>query len=326
MKKRSKRLVAFMLVILMSVVVFAGCASKSTGNSSENTEKESKKVIGVAIADFSDQFQVYMMDGMKEEAEKHSDVEVMLMDGKYDANTQLAQVENFVTQGVDAIVVMAVDREAAGPMVKAAVDAKIPVISVNRRLINQDIATSYVGSDDLNAGELEMKAVAEAMGGKGNVAVLSGTYGHEPQIRRTEGYKNILKDYPDIKIVVENTGDWFRDKGLAVTENWLQSEMKIDAIVANNDEMALGAIRAVEEAGLLDEIIVAGVDATPDALVYLQKGQLDFTVFQDAKGQGRTSIKVAVDVINGEQVEKEYDIPFELVEESKVDYYLKKYE
>jgi len=322
MTTKRKKLIALMLVALMSLAVFVGCGGKTPENSTGN----SKKVIGVAIADFSDQFQVYMMDGMKEEASKYDDVEIMLMDGKYDANTQLAQVENFVTQGVDAIVVMAVDREAAGPMVEEAVNAGIPVISVNRRLINQEIATSYVGSDDLNAGELEMKAVAEAMGGKGNIAILSGTYGHEPQIRRTEGYKNILKDYPEIKIVAENTGDWFRAKGLSVTENWLQTELKIDAIVANNDEMALGAVRAVEEAGLLDEIIIAGVDATPDALSSLQNKKLNFTVFQDAKGQGRTSIKVAIDVVNGKTVEKEYDIPFELVDLDKVDYYLKKYE
>lgn len=314
-----------LLVLVLCVGMFAGCTQQA--DTGEGQEKADKKVIGVLLCDFSDQFQVYLKTGMEEAASKLGDeFEVIFYDGKYDANIQMGQMENLITQGVDAIVLMAVDREAAKPMVQSAHDAGIPVISVNRKLANQELAVSYVGSDDIQAGEIQMKAMAEALGGKGNIVVLHGSYGHEPQIRRYKGYENILKDYPDIKIVAEDTANWYRDQGMTVMENWLQSDLKIDAVAAHNDEMAIGAAIAAEDAGVLDKLVIAGIDATPEAVEFVKSGKLNFTVFQDAKGQGRTSVEVAAKVAKGEKVEKEYIIPFELVTPDKADEYLKRYQ
>lgn len=319
------------LILLLIISMMAGCSSINSsqnqwGNQSGRKQQE-QKVIGVLLCDFSDQFQVYLKKSMEEAAEKLGDeFKVIFYDAKYDANEQMKQAENLITQKVDAIVLMAVDVEAAKPMVEAIHDAGIPLISVNRRLANQDLAVSYVGSDDVEAGEIQAKAMAEALGGKGNIVILHGFYGHEPQIKRHEGYMNILKDYPDIKIVAENTGDWYRDKGMKVMENWLRSGLQIDAVLAQNDEMAIGATLAIEDAGLTGKIKVAGIDATPEALDFVEKGKLDFTVFQDAKGQGRTSIEVAAKVAKGEKVEKEYMIPYELVTPDKVDEYRQRYQ
>lgn len=284
-----------------------------------------KKKVGVLIADFSDQFQVYMMAGMKEAAAKHPDIDYLYQDAKYDANTQMSQMENLIAQKVDAVIVMAVDAKASVPMVQQAVDAGIPVISVNRKLENQDKAVTYAGSDDKEAGEILMAQMAKLLKGKGNIAILEGQMGHQPQILRQQGIMNILKKYPEIKIVADQAADWYRDKGMAVSENWFQSKLKIDAIVAHNDEMAIGAFKAAQDAGKAGKIFIAGIDATPEALKFVRAGQLAFTVFQDAKGQGRAAIDTAAKVVNGQKVPKEIIIPFELVTKDKIDVYEAKY-
>jgi inositol transport system substrate-binding protein len=320
-----------MLVLVLCISLFAGCSTENTGGKTESNtvgNAKEKKVIGVVIGNFSDQFQSYILDGMKEAAKKYEDeYQFVYVDAKFDQNMQLSLVENFISQKVDAIALIPVDREASKPMVEQIVAAGIPLISVNSKLGNQELANSYVGSNSVESGEIEMQAVADKLGGKGNIVVLHGDYGHEAQIDRYQGYKNILEKYPDIKIIAEDTGKWARAEGMQVVENWLQSDLrdKIDAVVAQNDEMAIGALKAIEDAGLLDKIVVAGIDATPEAIEYLKKGKLEITVFQDAKGQGKKAIEVAVKAANGEDVEKEYMIPYQLVNPEEADKYLELY-
>ena len=323
-----KKLISILLAVLFSVTLLAGCTGKpaNSGQAGGDQNKDGKKkTIGVLMADFSDQFQVYVMDGMKEAASKLQNIDVVYMDAKYDPQKQMSQAENLIAQKVDAIVLFVVDREAGKSMIEEINKAGIPIIAVNRKLPDESKGVAYVGSDDINAGEIQAEQMAKLLNGKGNIAVLDGTYGHEPQIRRGQGYENILKKYPDMKIVVKNTGDWYRDKAMKLVENWIQSKIKIDGILANNDEMALGAIKALEDAGLLGKVVVSGIDATPEALEYVKAGKENYTVFQDAKGQGRKSIEVAAKVVNGEKVDKEYIIPFELVTKDKVEEYAKRY-
>jgi inositol transport system substrate-binding protein len=299
-------------------IVLLGCSRGAS-------EGDSKRTIGALLADTSDQFQVYLMDGMKEIAEQDKSIDVVFMDAKYDAGRQLQQAENLIAQNVAALMLMAVDSVAAKPIVESAAEANIPIILVNRRLPEQSGIVAYVGSEDVIAGEIEMTAVASAIGGKGRVVILEGTYGHEPQIRRKQGYDNVLQKHADIEVVASNTGKWYRNEAMAVMENWLQSNLEIDAVVAHNDEMAIGALKAIEDVGLLGKIVIAGIDATPEALKYVREGKLNLTVFQDAKGQGRTAIQVAQDVLAGKQVEKDHLIPFELVTPESVDAYVERY-
>jgi len=262
---------------------------------------------------------------MRSAARQIGDIDVIYMDGKYDTGRQLQQAESLIVQGARALVLMAVDRFAAKPILKSAVAARVPLVTVNRQLAHQELAVAHVGSDDIEAGEIEMQAVARALGGKGTIALLEGTYGHEPQIRRKLGYGRVLARHPAMRVVAENTAGWYRNEALKLVETWLQARLKIDAVVAQNDEMALGALKAVEEAGLLDRIIVAGIDATPEALRHVRDGRLEITVFQDAKGQGRSAIQVAADVVRGRPVRREHLIPFELVVPGRVERYLERY-
>jgi inositol transport system substrate-binding protein len=301
------------LVSIVIVVLLAACAAPAA----QPTEPASggggdKITIGVTMK-FDDLWLTTLRDAMSEYAATQPDVELVMVDSKEDVATQLAQVENFVTQKVDAIVVIAANTDAADPMTKAAQDAGIPLLYVNRLPSNLPEGISYVGSESIQAGIMQAEWIAEQLGGKGNVVIMNGDLAQEAAQKRTEGEKQVFAKYPDIKIIREDTGNWSRDQGLALMENWLASGDQIDAVASNNDEMAIGAIQAIDAAGKLGEIIVGGVDASPDALQEMDKKRLNVTVFQNAKGQGEGGIKVAIALAKGESVEKYTWIPFELV-------------
>jgi inositol transport system substrate-binding protein len=301
------------LVSIVTVALFAGCAAPAAQPTEPAAGAGGDKItIGVTMK-FDDLWLTTLRDAMSEYAATQPDVELVMVDSKEDVATQLAQVENFVTQKVDAIVVIAANTDAADPMTKAAQDAGIPLLYVNRLPSNLPEGISYVGSESIQAGIMQAEWIAEQLGGKGNVVIMNGDLAQEAAQKRTEGEKQVFAKFPDIKIIREDTGNWSRDQGLALMENWLASGDQIDAVASNNDEMAIGAIQAIEAAGKLGEIIVGGVDASPDALQEMDKKRLDVTVFQNAKGQGEGGIKVAIALAKGESVEKYTWIPFELV-------------
>jgi len=278
--------------------------------------------IGVATANFDDKWMSYMHDGFKAAAEELG-VKITMVDGKNDTAVQVGQIDTLITMGVDAIVIVPVDQAAMEPLLNEADKAGIPMVAVNRAPAEPLLSrlATYVGSDSLYAGTVEMEAVVELLGGVGDVVVMWGGLGHEAQVYRTQGNHDVADNFPGINIVRENTASWQRSLGLELMENWIQAGFNIDAVVANNDEMAIGAIMALEQVGMLDEVIVAGVDATPDALQFMEEGKLDVTVFQDAYGQGYGGIKAAIMAANGEELPKVWDIPYELVLPETLDKY-----
>ncbi|WZL72094.1 sugar ABC transporter substrate-binding protein [Clostridiaceae bacterium 35-E11] len=308
-----KKILAILLILMMGLTLFVGCGEKGTTN--ESAKEDGKVKVGVSISNFDDTFLMYMKDGMDAYAKSLGDeVEVTYVDAKEDAVKQLGQVENFIAQGVDAVIVVPVNTEATAPITEAAQNADVPLVYVNRLPGNLPDDVIFVGSESIDAGIFQMEYLAEKMGGKGNVVIMMGKLDNESAIMRTEGVKKVIEEkYPDIKVIKEQTGEWSRAKGMALMENWLASGDKIDAVASNNDDMALGAINAIEAAGKLGEILVGGVDATPDALKELEAGKLDCTVFQDAEGQGKGAMEAAVNKAKGEAVENRVMIPFQLV-------------
>lgn len=259
-----------------------------------------------------DQFLQLVADGMTAEAEAQgATINILAADEKTDV--QVGQVENCIAQGASAIVVVPVDTDATGPMTDAATAAGVPLVYVNRRPADLPEGVPYVGSDSLVSGVLEMEALAELAGGKGNVVILQGDPANEAAVLRTQGCKDIVAKNPGMTVIKEAAGNWQRDKGQAIMEDWLQSGDQIDVVCANNDEMALGAINAIKAAGKLDSILVGGVDATADALAAMDAGELEVTVFQDASGQGSGGVAAAIKLLNGETVDSYVDIPYQLV-------------
>ena len=187
-----------------------------------------------------------------------------------------------------------------------------------------DGSVPYIGSDSLDAGTVEMIALATLLDDRGNVAILVGDPATEAAVLRTEGCKDMVAARPGMRVVREQAADWSRERAREITEAWLQAadEPPIDAVCANNDEMALGAIEAFREAGDLDRVVVGGVDATAEALAAVRTGDLEVTVFQDGAAQGAGGIDAAVRLVRGEPVataEGVIDIPVRIVTSENVD-------
>lgn len=324
--KVSRKLVAIFTLIMM--LVLSACSSGSATTSGKGKEAEGKssgkKVIGVSLSNFSDEFRTYMIDAMKKEQEKYPEYEFMYSDAQNDSAKQMNQIENFIELQVDAIIFTPVDTVAAVDIVDRVASENIPIIVSNQTFDGVEKATAYVGSESIESGLIQMEEVAKQLNGKGNIAIMDGELGHEAQIKRTEGNKQIIAKHSDMKVTVQSSAKWSRPDAMKLMENWLQSGKKIDAVVANNDEMAIGAILAIEAAGKLDDILVAGIDATPAALDLVKAGKLEVTVFQDAVGQGAASIDTAVKAAKGEKVENVI-VPYQLVTAQNVDEFIAKY-
>jgi inositol transport system substrate-binding protein len=273
-----------------------------------------------------DQFLQTVADAATAKAEELG-VELTIVAADEDAAVQLGQVETFVTDEMDAIIVIAVDTDATPPMTAAAQAAGIPIVYVNRRPADlpTDGTIPYVGSDELFAGTKEMELLAEQAGGEGRVVILIGDPANEAAVSRTQGCKNVIDANPGLTFVTEQSGHWKREEGLEITENWIQSGEDFNIICSNNDEMALGAIEALRNADLLDDVLVGGVDATDVALEAMAAGDLEVTVFQNGVAQGEGGVDAAVKLINGEPIEGMVDgvvdVPYEPVTpENMADY------
>jgi len=301
------------LTIVMVLVLLAACAPAAPTEPAATAPSGDQPIkIGLTMK-FDDLWLTTLRDAMTAYAQSQPGVELIAVDSKEDVATQLGQVENFVAQGVDAIIIIPANTDAADPMTKAAQDAGIPLVYVNRIPSNLPEGVAYVGSDSIQAGIMQAEWLAEKLGGKGNVVIMNGDLAQEAAQKRTEGEKQVFATFPDIQIIKEDTASWDRAQGLALMENWLSTGDQIDAVASNNDEMAIGALQAIEAAGLLGQILVGGVDASPDALAEMDKGRLNVTVFQNAKGQGDGGIQAAIALARGEKIEQITWIPFELV-------------
>jgi inositol transport system substrate-binding protein len=278
-------------------------------------KKKNKKIkVGVTIANFDDTFLTYMMDSMKDYAmENEAEIEIEITDAKEDMAKQMDQVENFLVQQKDAVIVVPVDTSAAGPIISNVLKEKIPLVFVNRNPGNLPDGAYYVGSEEIVAGKLQMEFLAKELDGKANVAILMGKLDNEGALKRTEGNELIAKDYPGIKVLDKQTGKWQRNEGLMKTEDWLNRfGSDLNAVLCNNDDMALGAIQALKDSNRMD-VYVLGVDGTPDGRAAVKSGEMNATVLQDAIGQGQGAVKVAFNAAKGEKVEKETWIPFKLI-------------
>jgi len=333
---QTKNLTLFVLLMLVAALLIS-CAAPAPGGAAPAAEAAATEApaaeepaaaagepikIGVSML-FDDLWLTILRDAITDYAATQEGVELIMVDSKEDVATQLGQVENFVTQGVDAIILIPPNTDATDPATKLAVDAGIPLVYVNRKPANLPEGVYYVGSDSIVAGTLQMEWLAEQLGGEGNVVIMNGNLSQEAAQQRTQGVKDVAAKFPGIQITKEDTANWSRAEGLALMENWLATGDQIDAVASNNDEMAIGALQAIEAAGKLGEILVGGVDASPDALAEMEKGRLNVTVFQNAAGQGEGGVKTAIALARGEQVEQIVWIDYELVTPENYTEYMK---
>ncbi|KQW24283.1 MULTISPECIES: sugar ABC transporter substrate-binding protein [Pseudomonas] len=279
--------------------------------------------IGVSMSQFDDTWLTYLRESMDKKAKSLPDgVTLQFEDARSDVVKQLSQVESFISQKVDALIVNPVDTAATQRITKAAVAAGIPLVYVNRRPDDPKLPEGVVtvASDDLEAGRMQMQYLADKMGGKGDIVILLGDLANNSTTNRTKGVKEVLAKYPNIKIEQEQTGTWSRDKGMTLVNDWLTQGRDFQAVVSNNDEMAIGAAMALKQAGTKKgSVLIAGVDGTPDGLNAIKKGEMAVSVFQDAKGQADGSIDTAVKMVKKQPVEQSVWVPYRLITPENVD-------
>jgi inositol transport system substrate-binding protein len=286
--------------------------------------------IGVSMAKFDDNFLTVLRNGMTDYAKTLSGVNLQVEDGQNDVGKQLSQIQNFIAQKVDAIIVNPVDTDATPKMTKLATDAGIPLVFVNRMPSDSKLPdkVAFVGSDESQSGTLEMKQVCKLLGGKGDIVVIMGELSNQAARQRSQDVDDVIAKEPctGIKILQKQTANWDRTQAIDLMTNWITSGLKPAAVVSNNDEMAIGAIQALKQAGLAGgKTVVGGVDATQDALGAMKDGDLQVTVFQNAAGQGRGAVDTALKLAKGDKIaDPMVWVPFELVTPTNIDNYLKK--
>lgn len=297
----------------VAALALVGCLLQ--GCSSSGSAKKGP-VIGVSLLNVSNEFIVMINQAMNAKA-KELGVQLIVNDAQRSADRQVEQVESFVAQKVDAIILNPCEVEASSPAVDKALAAGIPIVNVNSE--TRSTPTAFVGSRDEEAGRIAMEYIARRLHGEGNVVMMHGFMGQAGQIRRDTGAREVLAKNPGLKLIAQQTAEWDRAKAMSLMENWIQSYgARINAVFAQNDEMAMGALIALEQAKLKDKVIVVGVDAIADALAAVRDGRLDATVFQDARGQGAAAVETAVRIVRKQPYEKSVMIPFQLVTRDNV--------
>ncbi|MEZ5724439.1 MAG: sugar ABC transporter substrate-binding protein [Paracoccaceae bacterium] len=299
--------------ILLSTALVAGLAG---GASAEN--------VGVSMALFDDNFLTVLRNGIQDLAKGMDDVDVQVEDAQNDVAKQLDQINNFIASGVDAIIVNPVDTSATQAMTDAASAAGVPLVFVNRQPTNVDTlpdGQAFVASDERESGTLETVQVCDLLAAAGkteaNVYVLMGELSNQAAVQRTADIHDVIdggKCAVTLNIIDEQTANWQRNEAQDLMTNWLSTGTPFDAVISNNDEMAIGAIQAMKAAGIsMEDVVVGGIDATQDALLAMAAGELDVTVFQDAAGQGSGALDAALKLARGEAVEQKVYVPFQLV-------------
>jgi ribose transport system substrate-binding protein len=217
---------------------------------------------------------------------------------------------------VDVIIVNPVDSAAVVTSVEAANDAGIPVVTVDRASEGGDIA-AHIASDNVQGGQMACEFLIEEIGGSGNVAQLEGIAGTSAAQDRGEGCQQAL-DAAGIELVATQTANFDREEGLSVAENIFQGNPDLDGLFAQNDEMALGAVEAAREAGILEDLVIVGFDALDDALAAIEAGDMEGTIAQQPDEMGRLSVEAAVGIANGEEVEENQPVEVLLVTQENV--------
>jgi len=291
------------------------------------------QTIGATIARFDDNGLTVMRNGMTEHMKTLDGVTLQMEDATDDVAKQLDQINNFIADGVDAIIVNAVDTNATEAMSQAAAAANVPLVYVNRQPINMDTlpdGQAFVASNEIESGTLAAFRMcqdlrAQGKSGGATAYMLMGQLSNQAAVQRSKDFHDVIgMDMCNfITLIDEQTAEWSRDKAQDLMTNWISSGEPFDAVFGNNDEMAIGAIQAMKSAGIsMEDVVVGGVDATQDALVAMQAGDLDVTVFQDLAGQGAGSINTALALAAGEEVDKTVFIPFKLVTPDNIDEFL----
>lgn len=273
----------------------------STINCSNN-KNQNNIVIGAIMGNMADTFIKYIHDDLLEYSKDKENITILIKDAAGDAGTEQNLVENLILQDVDGIMLQLVNPETSKAIDNLAKQANVPILYFNHRPKGlEEGSYSYVGLNERKVGELQAQAALEIKN-YGNGVILIGPLGTEAAEDRTKGVKDGIAN-SNIKILREQSAAWYRDRALTIVENWITSGINIDFVFSNNDDMAIGAIQALEASGKimgtnLGEIMVFGVDATPDGMNLIEEGKMYATIKQDTMVQASEALDAMINLIN----------------------------
>lgn len=312
----------FLALFLSMLLLLGACGKTGLGNSSASSSKEvTKKAakdlkLGVSISTTNNPYFVAMKDGLDKFAGEKK-VSLKVADAQDDAARQADDIQNFISQNVDAILINPVDSKAVVSSIKAANSANIPVILIDRGSEGGDVLTT-VASDNVEAGKMAAEFVVKELGEKAKAFELSGVPGASATVDRGKGFNKIAKTKLDI--LSSQSANFDRAKALNTAQNMIQGHKDVQVIFAQNDEMALGAAQAVKSAGLKD-ILIVGIDGQPDAHDAIKNGDITATIAQQPAKMGEIAIQAVIDHYQGKKVKKTTVSPIYLVTKETVDQY-----
>ena len=312
-----KKYMKVLLIAVVGLFITTGCDEASGDNDTV--------VIGYVINNLNDTFQTFILNAAEEAAEENG-FEIRVENAAEDLLAQQDAVNTLIQNGVDALIVIPVDTSGMGPITQAALDAEIPLVYINRNPFagvedTMPEGVYFVGSNEISGGIMQMELIGELLGGEGGITIAMGMLGNEGAVSRTAGVQQVVEEsFPNIDILAVESAEWQRDQALELTENWISAHAgNLNAIVANNDEMALGAVQAARNNNR-EDILIIGLDATPDALAAVAEGHLVATVFQDAVGQGAGAVDIIASILAGNApAESVRFIDFQLITLDNID-------
>lgn len=314
MRMRTTTMLAVLILAVLASALAVGCQRGGGGGGEGGGQR-----IGLSISTLNNPFFISLRNGAQKAA-KDAGVEIVVADAQNDAAQQQDDVQNFVTQQVSAILVNPVDSEAIVPAVQAANQANIPVIALDRGAGGGEIAT-LIASDNIEGGRMAARELIELVG-SGSIAQLEGIPGTSAARDRGQGFEEVINGQDAVQLVASQSANFDRAEALNVTQNILQSNPDIKGIFAQNDEMALGAVRALgDRAG--SKVKIVGFDAIEDALKAIQDGRMNATVAQQPAKIGSLGVENAMKVVDGESVKENISVEVKLVTKENVSEYLK---
>ena len=294
--------------ILSLILVMALCLGMT---SFVATAAKDQITIGLSMNTLNNPFFVTVVEGARAKA-KELGVKLIVTDAQNDPGKEITNIENLIMQRVDVLILDPSDSDAIVPSVEAANDAGIPVVTIDRKSNGGDVIT-HIGFDAIKSGKIAGTFIANALGGKGKVVELVGIMGTSVAQDRSKGFNQIMAENPGITIVAKQTANFDRGQAMSVMEDILQAQSEIDGIYAANDEMAMGALAAIEAAGRLDEIVLIGCDAIDPAMDAIRSGKMEATIAEPPFFLGKAAIETAMGVFNGKTYPKEVVLENQLV-------------
>jgi ribose transport system substrate-binding protein len=281
-------------------------------------------VIGISMSTLAFPWQKFLTDTSVNEIVKRGGTAIVL-DAQGRVDKQNADIEDLIIKKVDVILLNAIDGKAVVPAIIQANNAKIPVITTARRVEGGEI-TQHISADNVAGGKKIAEYAAEKIGGKGEVAIIEGTPGSSSTTDRTAGFKQGISKFPNIKLVYDRPGNYKRDTALTLTEDLLQAHPNVASIYYEDDDMAIGGIRAIKAAGKLDRILVVSNDGIQEVFPLIKNGEVGATIYNDAITEGKMSVASAYKVSSGEKVDSLVSPPNPVIDKTNVDQFVKIFE